>query len=206
MKKLLITAGLLFATLGASAQFHADLRAGATASAIGDQHLKMGIRTGAGVEYLFTERWGLRSGLFFSMKGATTSNNVFNYDADKATRLSCLDLPVEALVATLAAGPARRSLRLLPAPCVRARRRRFRHPPLGDRSRFRRGFHHRTFRHRPRNSIRTDAADETRLRPQHDLRRDAGLSVLNPAPANKKTPLPVRERHFSIYRRTDRPA
>lgn len=98
MKKLLITAGLLFATLGASAQFHADLRAGATASAIGDQHLKMGIRAGAGVEYLFTERWGLRSGLFFSMKGATTSNNVFNYDADKATRLSCLDLPVEALV------------------------------------------------------------------------------------------------------------
>lgn len=100
MKKLLITAGLLFATLGASAQFHADLRAGATASAIGDQHLKMGIRAGAGVEYLFTERWGLRSGLFFSMKGATTSNNVFNYDADKATRLSCLDLPVEALVSS----------------------------------------------------------------------------------------------------------
>ncbi len=33
------------------------------------------------------------------MKGATTSNNVFNYDSDKATRLSYLDLPVEALVA-----------------------------------------------------------------------------------------------------------
>ena len=32
------------------------------------------------------------------MKGATTSNNVFNYDSDKATRLSSLDLPVEALV------------------------------------------------------------------------------------------------------------
>lgn len=202
MKKLLITAGLLFATLGASAQFHADLRAGATASAIGDQHLKMGIRAGAGVEYLFTERWGLRSGLFFSMKGATTSNNVFNYDADKATRLSCLDLPGRSPrlvppLTTLAAGPARRSLRLLPAPSVRARRRRFRRSPLGDRGRFRRGFHHRAFRHRPRNSIRTDAADETRLRPQHDLRRDAGLSVLNPAPANKKTPLPVRERRFS---------
>lgn len=86
MKKLLITASLLLASLGASAQFHADLRVGATASSIGDQHLKIGIRAGAGVEYLFTERWGLRSGLFFSMKGATTSNNVFNYDADKATR------------------------------------------------------------------------------------------------------------------------
>lgn len=98
MKKLFITASLLFVSLGVSAQFHADLRVGATASSIGDQHLKIGIRAGAGVEYLFTERWGLRSGLFFSMKGATTSNNVFNYDTDKATRLSCLDLPVEALV------------------------------------------------------------------------------------------------------------
>lgn len=98
MKKLFITASLLFVSLGVSAQFHADLRVGATASTIGDQHLKIGIRAGAGVEYLFTERWGLRSGLFFSMKGATTSNNVFNYDTDKATRLSCLDLPIEALV------------------------------------------------------------------------------------------------------------
>ena len=203
MKKLLITAGLLFATLGASAQFHADLRAGATASAIGDQHLKMGIRAGAGVEYLFTERWGLRSGLFFSMKGATTSNNVFNYDADKATRLSCLDLPVEALVSFRLSQRSRLALHGGPyVSCLL----RFRRSPLGDRGRFRRGFHHRAFRHRPRNSIRTDAADETRLRPQHDLRRDAGLSVLNPAPANKKTPLPVRERRFSIYRRTDRPA
>ena len=190
MKKLLITAGLLFATLGASAQFHADLRAGATASAIGDQHLKMGIRAGAGIEYLFTERWGLRSGLFFSMKGATTSNNVFNYDADKATRLSCLDLPVEALVSFRLSQRSRLALHGGPyVSCLL-------HASVPDDA----GFDVR------RNSIRTDAADETRLRPQHDLRRDAGLSVLNPAPANKKTPLPVRERRFSIHRRTDRPA
>lgn len=98
MKKILISGILLFTVLGASAQLHADLRVGATASSLGEQHLKMGIRAGAGVEYLFSERWGLRSGLFFSMKGATTSNNVFNYDSDKATRLSYLDLPVEGLV------------------------------------------------------------------------------------------------------------
>ena len=98
MKKIFISGILLFTALSASAQFHADLRVGATASSFGGQHLKMGIRAGAGVEYLFTERWGLRSGLFFSMKGATTSNNVFNYDSDKTTRLSYLDLPVEALV------------------------------------------------------------------------------------------------------------
>ena len=98
MKKLLILGVLIFSALSASAQFHADIRVGASASSCGDQHLKMGIRAGVGVEYLFSERWGLRSGLFYSMKGATTSNNVFNYDSDKATRLSYLDLPVEALV------------------------------------------------------------------------------------------------------------
>lgn len=99
MKKIIIAVILLFIAFSASAQLHADLRVGATASSFGDRHIKMGIRAGAGVEYLFSEHWGLRSGLFFSMKGATTSNNVFNYDSDKATRLSYLDLPVEALVA-----------------------------------------------------------------------------------------------------------
>lgn len=98
MKKIIIAVILLFIAFSASAQLHADLRVGATASSFGDRHIKMGIRAGAGVEYLFSEHWGLRSGLFFSMKGATTSNNVFNYDSDKATRLSYLDLPVEALV------------------------------------------------------------------------------------------------------------
>lgn len=97
-EKILISAILLLAVFSASAQFRVDLRIGATASSFGDQHLKIGIRAGAGVEYLFSERWGLRSGLFFSMKGATTSNNVFNYDSDKATRLSYVDLPVEAVV------------------------------------------------------------------------------------------------------------
>lgn len=98
MKKIFISGILLLlSAFSVSAQFHADLRAGATVSSFGNQHLKMGIRAGAGVEYLFTEHWGIRSGLFFSMKGATTSNNVFNYDSDKATRLTYLDLPVEAL-------------------------------------------------------------------------------------------------------------
>lgn len=99
MKKIIIAVILLFIAFSASAQLHADLRVGATASSFGDRHLKMGIRAGAGVEYLFSEHWGLRSGLFFLDEGATTSNNVFNYDSDKATRLSYLDLPVEALVA-----------------------------------------------------------------------------------------------------------
>ena len=98
MKKLLIIGMLLLAALASSAQLRPSIRVGATASNISEQHIKMGIRAGVGIDYLFTERWGIRSGLFYSMKGATTSNNVFNYDKDKATKLSYLDLPVEALV------------------------------------------------------------------------------------------------------------
>ena len=55
MKKIIIAVILLFIAFSASAQLHADLRVGATASSFGDRHLKMGIRAGAGVEYLFSE-------------------------------------------------------------------------------------------------------------------------------------------------------
>ena len=98
MKRLFILGTLLLVAFCASAQLHPTIRVGATASNISEQHIKMGIRAGVGIDYLFTERWGIRSGLFYSMKGATTSNNVFNYDKDKTTKLSYLDLPVEALV------------------------------------------------------------------------------------------------------------
>lgn len=54
MKKIIIAVILLFIAFSASAQLHADLRVGATASSFGDRHLKMGIRAGAGVEYLFS--------------------------------------------------------------------------------------------------------------------------------------------------------
>ncbi|MBP3481950.1 MAG: PorT family protein [Alistipes sp.] len=97
MKKSVFTLLLLFTALGASAQFHADLRVGAAASTFGDEHLKMGFRGGVGLSYLFTKHWGLRTGLYYSNKGMTRSNNVFNYSSDKAARLSYLDLPVEAV-------------------------------------------------------------------------------------------------------------
>lgn len=55
MKKIIIAVILLFIAFSASAQLHADLRVGTTASSFGDRHLKMGIRAGAGVEYLFSD-------------------------------------------------------------------------------------------------------------------------------------------------------
>ena len=70
MKKIIIAVILLFIAFSASAQLHADLRVGATASSFGDRHLKMGIRAGAGVEYLFSEHWGASLGAFFLDEGS----------------------------------------------------------------------------------------------------------------------------------------
>lgn len=89
---------LLLVSFGASARPYVDLRLGATASTLGDQYLKLGARGGAAVGYLFDDRFGLRTGLHYAMKGSTTSNDVFDYAADRATRLSYLELPVEATV------------------------------------------------------------------------------------------------------------
>ena len=41
MKKIIIAVILLFIAFSASAQLHADLRVGATASSFGDRHLKI---------------------------------------------------------------------------------------------------------------------------------------------------------------------
>lgn len=98
MKKAIVFCVLICTFAAASAQFHADIRVGATASTFGDEHIKMGVRAGVGFDYLFNKHWGLRTGLSFAMKGATKSNNVFNYSSEKATKLSYLDLPVEVLV------------------------------------------------------------------------------------------------------------
>lgn len=95
MKKLVLTGALLLATLGASAQLHVDLRAGAAAANFGDRHLKLGLRTGVGIEYLFGNRFGIRTGLFYTNKGASITNNVIDYA--RSIRLSYLDIPVEAV-------------------------------------------------------------------------------------------------------------
>lgn len=94
MKKIVSTFLLLFAVCGASAQLHVDLRVGASASMLSEQHLKLGLRGGVNIGYLFDEHFGLRTGLCYVMKGATTSSDVFDYASDRATRLSYIDLPV----------------------------------------------------------------------------------------------------------------
>lgn len=68
MKKIVSTFLLLFAVCGASAQLHVDLRVGASASMLSEQHLKLGLRGGVNIGYLFDEHFGLRTGLCYVMK------------------------------------------------------------------------------------------------------------------------------------------
>lgn len=98
MKKIVSTFALLLTAFGASAQLHVDLRIGAAAAMLSEQHLKLGLRGGVSVGYLFDEHFGLRTGLHYIMKGATTSSDVFDYARHRATRLSYIDLPVEATI------------------------------------------------------------------------------------------------------------
>lgn len=90
---------MLFVASAASAQFHASVRMGATATNFGDQEIKLGMRGGVAAEYMFSHRWGVRSGLFYTMKGCTTSRDVLCYDPRKTTKLSYLDIPLEGQIA-----------------------------------------------------------------------------------------------------------
>ena len=53
MKKIVSTFLLLFAVCGASAQLHVDLRVGASASMLSEQHLKLGLRGGVNIVNFF---------------------------------------------------------------------------------------------------------------------------------------------------------
>lgn len=97
MKKSIITPLLLLLAIGASAQLRIDLRAGASAAQLGEERLTMGLRGGVAVSRLFGGKAGIRTGLFYTDKGATSSDNPFEYGRSLSTRLSYIELPVEAV-------------------------------------------------------------------------------------------------------------
>lgn len=98
LQKIFFIAAMLLSAFTTSAQFHTSIRAGATATTFGEQEIKLGIRAGASVEYQFSSLWGVRSGIFYTMKGATTSKDVLCYNPQKTTKLSYLDIPFEAQI------------------------------------------------------------------------------------------------------------
>lgn len=98
LTKFLFIAAMLLPAFAATAQFNTSIRVGATATTLKGQEIKLGMRTGASVEYQFSTIWGIRSGLFYTMKGATTSKDVLCYNPQKTIKLSYLDIPFEAQV------------------------------------------------------------------------------------------------------------
>lgn len=98
LQKIFFIAAMLLSAFTTSAQLHTSIRAGATATTFGEQEIKLGIRAGASVEYQFSSLWGVRSGIFYTMKGATTSKDVLCYNPQKTTKLSYLDIPFEAQI------------------------------------------------------------------------------------------------------------
>ncbi len=98
LQQLFFIAAMLLSAVSATAQFHTSVRVGATATNFGEQEIKLGMRAGASVEYQLSNLWGVRSGLFYTMKGATTSKDVLCYNPQKTTKLSYLDIPFEAQI------------------------------------------------------------------------------------------------------------
>ena len=155
MKKIVSTFLLLFAVCGASAQLHVDLRVGASASMLSEQHLKLGLRGGVTIGYLFDEHFGLRR----------------RYDVERRFRLC--KRPCHATLLHRSAGRGdgriptfadialrspRRSLPLPTVACQGSTNGFVHDPQLGHGHLYRVRFHRRTLRHRPRSAIRLAAS------------------------------------------------
>ena len=95
MKTTIIAVILLFSALKISAQVQVEIRAGAAVSSTSSLNMRIGPRAGVAVGYRFNRHIGIRSGLFYTMKGATKTNYIFEYDRNRALNLSYIDLPVE---------------------------------------------------------------------------------------------------------------
>lgn len=94
MKKvILLMTMVLLCTLGFG-QVSWDAHVGGNLSNFskGDLQMKWGMKVGVGASHSFCELFALRSGLYFSMKGASVSDKKFGFNPDKTFKLSYLEL------------------------------------------------------------------------------------------------------------------
>ena len=88
---------LFFLSTAGFAQWSFDVRAGVNAATFdaGNTRSALGPKAGMGAGYAFSELFEVRSGLFFSMKGASMEGaRRFEYDGDKIYRSSYLEIPL----------------------------------------------------------------------------------------------------------------
>ena len=97
MKRIILLSLFLLVSSVSFAQWSFDARIGANASTFDASKTRqaLGLKAGAGAEYTLSDLFALRSGLYFSMKGASMEGaRRFEYDGDKIYRSSYLELPV----------------------------------------------------------------------------------------------------------------
>ncbi len=97
MKKIMMIAALMVATLSASAQnevgqFTLKPMVGLTLTTItgGNADMKVGLAAGAEVEYGITDKFGLTGGLIYSMQGAKSNSN----NVDETYNMDYLNIPI----------------------------------------------------------------------------------------------------------------
>ena len=100
MKKCIVVFIALFITSSNYAQVSFDARVGANLSGISESGLtmKFGAKAGLGIDYRLSELLALKSGLFFSMKGATDAHTPFDFFPENKKELNYLEIPVLASI------------------------------------------------------------------------------------------------------------
>jgi hypothetical protein len=96
MKKLAITFIVLFLASACYAQVSFDARVGANISGFseGGLTMKFGVKAGLGIDYTLSELMGLKSGLFFSTKGASDADTPFDFSPENTLKLNYFEIPV----------------------------------------------------------------------------------------------------------------
>lgn len=78
------------------AQTTVDARVGGTLCGLseGDWTMKFGLKAGLSVDHAFSDLFALRSGLFFSMKGASDAETSFDYAPSTSIDLNYIEIPL----------------------------------------------------------------------------------------------------------------
>jgi hypothetical protein len=96
MKAFLFAVLFVLIAVVAKSQTTVDARIGGNLSGLseGDWTMKFGVKAGFGVDHAFTDLFALRSGLFFSMKGASDAETSFDYAPSTSIDLNYIEIPL----------------------------------------------------------------------------------------------------------------
>lgn len=96
MKKTLLVAVCIMTALVSKSQIVWDVRVGANVSGIenSDAKMKLGFKTGAGVDYSLSQAFSVRPMLYYTSKGISEGKNNLGFSPDKTMSLNYIQLPM----------------------------------------------------------------------------------------------------------------